>query len=413
MRTKQIVSGTAALALSALLFTACNNENDPTHAISSKYVTIVPTVTGEVITKASSSYGQTGNQLYLYYNTAGNTATGQYADFRYDGAIWDLGADKMKWATIHAAATGSIPFYATAPVAAPTTAKVETNQSTADKYKNSDLLVAYTSIAKAASDDKYTALSLDLKHALAKLTIEVNATAIDNPVIKSVTIKDAIADYTVTYKTKNTDKERGVYSFCMCPGGYVVNASSENGRTCVNGMSFSGRDSHNANSAIIVTVGPDDFGHEVLDGIKFQRQLEANAYAEGNGKVPVQLFGDFEKNITTTKLGEVEPCIKGEYTFANLKNVLPSYVADSVVEGVHGFSKFIHDFDRKDAVLSGVESRTSSPVRIIRNDELVSTSVCGLYPCGEGAGYAGGITSAAVDGVKVAEYMAVTSACMG
>ena len=218
------------------------------------------------------------------------------------------------------------------------------------------------------------------------------------------------SSYKVTHTLENG---RGVYSFCMCPGGYVVNASSENGRTCVNGMSYSGRDSRNANSAIIVTVGPDDFGHEVLDGIKFQRQLEENAYAEGKGKVPVQLFGDFEKNITTTKLGEVEPCIKGEYTFANLKNVLPSYVADSVVEGVHGFSKFIHDFDRKDAVLSGVESRTSSPVRIIRNDELVSTSVCGLYPCGEGAGYAGGITSAAVDGVKVAEYMAVTSACMG
>lgn len=221
------------------------------------------------------------------------------------------------------------------------------------------------------------------------------------------------ADYKVTYKTKNTDKERGVYSFCMCPGGYVVNASSENGRTCVNGMSYSGRDSRNANSAIIVTVGPDDFGYGVLDGIKFQRQLEASAYAEGNGKVPVQLFGDFEKNITTIELGEVEPCIKGGYTFANLRNVLPSYVADSIVEGVHGFSRFIHDFDRKDAVLSGVESRTSSPVRITRNDELMSISVCGLYPCGEGAGYAGGITSAAVDGVKVAEHMAVTAACMG
>lgn len=221
------------------------------------------------------------------------------------------------------------------------------------------------------------------------------------------------ADYKVTYKTKNTDKERGVYSFCMCPGGYVVNASSENGRTCVNGMSYSGRDSRNANSAIIVTVGPDDFGYGVLDGIKFQRQLEANAYAEGNGKVPVQLFGDFEENIQTAELGEVEPCIKGEYTLANLRNVLPSYVADSIVEGVHGFSRFIHDFDRKDAVLSGVESRTSSPVRITRNDELMSTSVCGLYPCGEGAGYAGGITSAAVDGVKVAEHMAVTVACMG
>lgn len=216
------------------------------------------------------------------------------------------------------------------------------------------------------------------------------------------------ADYKVTYKTKNTDKERGVYSFCMCPGGYVVNASSEAGRTCVNGMSYSGRDSSNANSAIIVTVGPDDFGHGVLDGIKFQRQLESDAYAEGKGRVPVQLFGDFEKNITTTGLGEVNPCIKGEYTFANLRNVLPSYVADSIVEGVHGFSRYIHDFDREDAVLSGVESRTSSPVRIIRNEELVSTSVNGLYPCGEGAGYAGGITSAAVDGVKVAEQMAVS-----
>ena len=216
------------------------------------------------------------------------------------------------------------------------------------------------------------------------------------------------ADYKVTYKTKDTDKERGVYSFCMCPGGYVVNASSEAGRTCVNGMSYSGRDSSNANSAIIVTVGPDDFGHGVLDGIKFQRQLESDAYAAGKGRVPVQLFGDFENNITTTGLGDVNPCIKGEYTFANLRNVLPSYVADSIVEGVHGFSRYIHGFDREDAVLSGVESRTSSPVRIIRNEQLVSTSANGLYPCGEGAGYAGGITSAAVDGVKVAEQMAAS-----
>ena len=208
--------------------------------------------------------------------------------------------------------------------------------------------------------------------------------------------------------TANLDNGRGVYTFCMCPGGYVVNASSEEHRLAVNGMSYSRRDSQNANTAVIVTVSPDDFESDhPLAGVEFQRKLEEATYLEGNGKVPVQLFGDFEKNITTTELGEVEPCIKGEYTFANLRNVLPSYVADSVVEGVHGFSRFIHDFDRKDAVLSGVESRTSSPVRIVRNDELVSTSVCGLYPCGEGAGYAGGITSAAVDGVKVAEYMTV------
>lgn len=203
MRTKQILSGTAALALSALLFTACSNENDPTPAISSEYVTIAPTVTGEVITKAGSSYGQTGDRLYLYYKTAGSSTTGQYADFRYDGAIWDLGADKMKWADIHTAETDvTISFYATAPVAAPTGAtKVETDQSTAGNYNNSDLLVAYTSIVKAGDATGYTALSLDLKHALAKLTIEVNAKAIDNPVIKSVTIKDAVADYTVAYNS--------------------------------------------------------------------------------------------------------------------------------------------------------------------------------------------------------------------
>lgn len=200
MRTKCIVSGTAALALSALLFTACSNENDPAPAISSKYVTIAPTVTGEVLTKAGSSYGQTGDKLYLYYNTAGNATADQHADFRYDGIIWDLGTNTMKWATIHGAAGSSIPFYATAPVEAPTAAtKVETDQSTADNYKKSDLLIAYTSIAKAVSDDKYTALSLDLKHALAKLTIEINATAIENAIIKSVTIKDAVADYTVAY----------------------------------------------------------------------------------------------------------------------------------------------------------------------------------------------------------------------
>ena len=200
MNTKCIVSGTAALALSALLFTACNNENDPTPAIGSEYVTIAPTVTGEVITKAGSVYGETGDKLYLYYNTAGSSTTGQYADFRYDGAIWDLGTDKMKWTTLHTAAAGStLPFYATAPVAAPTTTKVEADQSTADNYKKSDLLVAYKSITKAEDATKYTALSLDLKHALAKLTIEVNAKAIEDAVINSVTIKDAVADYTVTY----------------------------------------------------------------------------------------------------------------------------------------------------------------------------------------------------------------------
>ena len=206
MNTKCIVSGIAALALSALLFTACSNENDPTPTISSQYVTVAPTVTGEVITKAGSSYGQTGDKLYLYYNTAGNATPDQYADFRYDGAIWNLGTNTMKWATIHEAATSTgastIPFYATAPVVAPVTGtptKVETDQSITDNYKNSDLLVAYKSITKAGAPTGYTALSIDLKHALAKLTIEVNAKALEDAVINSVTIKDAVADYTVSY----------------------------------------------------------------------------------------------------------------------------------------------------------------------------------------------------------------------
>lgn len=214
------------------------------------------------------------------------------------------------------------------------------------------------------------------------------------------------ADYKVTYKSVGTGKERGVYSFCMCPGGYVVNASSEENMLAVNGMSYSGRDSANANSAMIVTVTPDDFGNGVLDGVEFQRKLERAAYKEGVGKIPVQLFADFKENVTSTGLGRVTPCIKGQYKLSNIRNVLPEYISEALCEGVTGCSKYIKGFDMDDAVFAGVESRTSSPVRITRNDELMSVGCAGLYPCGEGAGYAGGITSAAVDGIKIAEKIA-------
>ena len=208
------------------------------------------------------------------------------------------------------------------------------------------------------------------------------------------------ANYKVTRKLANG---RGVYSFCMCPGGYVVNASSEEGRLAVNGMSYRARDSRNANSAMIVTVTPDDFGHAgVLGGIEFQRDLEKAAWQAGNGKVPVQLLGDFCENITSTGLGDVTPCIKGNWQFGNLREVLPEIISQSLIEGVHGFERQIHGFSRPDALFSGVESRTSSPVRIVRDERFLS-SLTGLYPCGEGAGYAGGITSAAMDGMKVAE----------
>lgn len=212
------------------------------------------------------------------------------------------------------------------------------------------------------------------------------------------------ADYKVTYNTRD---KRGVYSFCMCPGGYVVNASSEEEMLAVNGMSYSKRDGKNANSAIIVTVTPEDYGKETpLDGMYFQRELEKKAFQEGGGNVPVQTFGDFEKNIETRELKSVEPSIKGSYTLANVRKIFPDYIGESIVEGIHGFAKQIPGFDMEDGVVSGVESRTSSPVRILRDNRLQS-SVEGIFPCGEGAGYAGGITSAAMDGIKVFEAVAV------
>lgn len=208
------------------------------------------------------------------------------------------------------------------------------------------------------------------------------------------------ASYKVTHKCANG---RGVYSFCMCPGGYVVNASSEPGRLAVNGMSYQARDSRNANSAMIVTVTPEDFpGEGPLSGVEFQRELERKAWELGQGKIPVQLFGDFCRNQPSQKLGKVTPCMKGEYVLTNVRSVLPPEVGNSIEEGVKSFGKRISGFDREDALLSGVESRTSSPVRIVRDQELLA-NIAGIYPCGEGAGYAGGITSAAMDGIKVAE----------
>ena len=211
------------------------------------------------------------------------------------------------------------------------------------------------------------------------------------------------ASYKVTHQTS---LQRGVYSFCMCPGGYVVNASSEKERIAVNGMSYSGRNGDNANSAIIVTVTPEDFGSNILDGMHFQRRLENLAWREGNGKIPVQLYGDFKNNRISTGFGAVTPSIKGAYTFGNLNRVLPEFLTAPLKEGITGFSTRIKGFDMEEAVLSGVESRTSSPVRILRGDSLQSVTLHGLYPCGEGAGYAGGITSAAVDGLKIAEQIA-------
>ncbi|MCM1103505.1 MAG: FAD-dependent oxidoreductase [Clostridium sp.] len=275
------------------------------------------------------------------------------------------------------------------------------------------------------------------------------------------------AAYKLTAQTKSG---RGVYTFCMCPGGYVVNASSEPGMLAVNGMSYSGRDGGNANSAVIVTVTPEDYGDtHPLSGIAFQRELERRAYAIGGGKVPVERYGDFRAEVFGNAAGSLltgkaesglsasaradeeldgradgstltneknraevmcdgaassgacadgrtagtaaahtrwEPCIKGAYTYAKVAEILPRELAEAFAEGMEAFGRKIPHYNDPDTLLEGVESRTSSPVRMLRNEELVCRMADNLYPCGEGAGYAGGIVSAAMDGVRVAEAIA-------
>ncbi len=210
------------------------------------------------------------------------------------------------------------------------------------------------------------------------------------------------AEYKCSAKTK---RGRGVYTFCMCPGGYVVNASSEQGMLAINGMSYSGRSGKNSNSAVIVTVTPEDFPQKgVLSGMYLQRELERRAFSLTGGKIPVQRFCDFQKK-EVHPAGEVTPSMKGSYEFADVSDIFPSFLSQSIIEGIFAFDQKIHGFASGDSLLSGVESRTSSPIKILRNDQLES-EIKGIYPCGEGAGYAGGITSAAMDGIKCAEAIA-------
>lgn len=213
------------------------------------------------------------------------------------------------------------------------------------------------------------------------------------------------AEYKVTAKT---DSQRGVYSFCMCPGGYVVNASSEKGHLAVNGMSYSKRDGKNSNSAIIVSVTSKDYpGQGPLAGVRFQRELEKKAYDLGKGKIPVQYYKDFKKKSEHSGIIQEGflPQMKGEYVFASLDTIFPEEINESFIQGMEHFHRLIPGFGDDYAILAGVESRTSSPLRILR-DEQGESLIKGIFPCGEGAGYAGGITSAAMDGIFIAEQIA-------
>lgn len=215
------------------------------------------------------------------------------------------------------------------------------------------------------------------------------------------------ADYKLVHHAKNG---RAVYSFCMCPGGTVVAATSEPERVVTNGMSQYSRNERNANSGIVVGINPEqDFPGGPLAGVEFQEQLESRAYELGGRDycAPAQLVGDFIRGTPSSELGEVEPSYKPGIRLGDLAPSLPEYAIEAIREALPAFGKQIRDFDRDDAILTGIETRTSSPVRITRdNESLQSLNLKGLYPAGEGAGYAGGILSAGVDGIKVAEAVA-------
>ena len=206
------------------------------------------------------------------------------------------------------------------------------------------------------------------------------------------------ASYKLTY---NTSDKRGVYSFCMCPGGYVVNASSEKNRLCINGMSDQKRDSGASNSAIVVTVNSNDFGENLFDGLEFQRSLEEKAYVLGSGVIPIQRYEDYTLNKVSDHFGSINPITKGKTNFANLNELFPEYINNSLKEAIPYFENKIKGFSNPDSLLLGIEARTSSPIKMFR--ENYESNIKGIYPTGEGAGYAGGITTAAIDGIKQAE----------
>ena len=220
------------------------------------------------------------------------------------------------------------------------------------------------------------------------------------------------ADYKLVHHASNN---RSVYSFCMCPGGTVVAAASENGGVVTNGMSQYSRNERNANSAIVVGITPDDFpatteGDRILAGVALQRHWEARAFELGgkNYNAPAQCVGDFLANKASAQFGDVEPSYKPGVTLGDLSECLPDYAITAIREALPAFDKQIKGFAMHDALLTGVETRTSSPIRIKRNDhDYTSVNTRGLYPAGEGAGYAGGILSAGIDGIQVAEAVAL------
>ncbi len=209
------------------------------------------------------------------------------------------------------------------------------------------------------------------------------------------------------YRLVSHASERGVFTFCMCPGGVVIPAASEEGGVVTNGMSDFARDGKNANSALVAQVRREDFGGDhPLAGVEFQRKLERAAFAAaGEYRAPVQLTGDFLAGRESSRFGEILPSYARGTAFAPLESYLPRSVTDALRAAIPDMGRRLHGFDRPDGVLTGVESRTSSPVRIVRGEDLQAAGKRGVYPCGEGCGYAGGIASAAADGLRIADAL--------
>ena len=287
--------------------------------------------------------------------------------------------------------------------------------------KDRKIILAIGHSARDSYEELYAAgLHMEAKDFAMGFRVQHPQAMIDEDLYGAVDAETRRALGPGAYKLTHTSAKngRGVYSFCMCPGGYVVNSSSEPGRLCVNGMSYHARDGKNANAAIIVSIRKSDYDGAAhpLGGIALQRTLEERAYQLLDGRVPVQTYGDFKADRETTEetVGRIGPEIRGQYGYSRL-NGLFRFPADSpyaslnefnetFIEGMESFEHKLHGFAREDALLCGIEARTSSPVRIPRGEDFCS-NIPGLYPCGEGAGYAGGIMSAAMDGMKAAEAL--------
>lgn len=275
-----------------------------------------------------------------------------------------------------------------------------------ERIETEDVVLALGHSARDTFELLYTEkFALEQKPFAMGVRIEHPQEMIDTAQYGEAAYKLPAADYRLTY---TTSKDRGVYTFCMCPGGYVVAAASEEGRLAVNGMSEHARDGKNANSALLVQVFPEDFGSDhPLAGMYFQRELEEKAFQAGGGDytAPVQRVGSFLKRETVSAV-EVEATYRPSVKESDMDEIFPSFMTEALREALPAMGRKLKGFDRADALLTAVESRSSSPIRILRDETAMSMNKTGVYPAGEGAGYAGGIVSAAVDGIYVAEKIA-------